>query len=47
MAAVIVAWVPGLNVYVAPFLWEVFATRIDVVCSQLLGAQASLGGSTI
>jgi hypothetical protein len=29
MAAVIVAWVPGLNVYVAPFLWELFATRVD------------------
>jgi hypothetical protein len=41
MAAVIVAWVPGLNVYLAPFLWEVFATRIDVVCNEILahGAQ--------
>ena len=39
LAAVIVAWVPGLNVYVAPFLWEMFATRIDVVCSELLSAQ--------
>lgn len=29
MAAVVVGWVPGLNVYVAPFLWELFATRID------------------
>jgi hypothetical protein len=29
MAAVIVGWVPGLNVYLAPFLWEVFAIRID------------------
>lgn len=38
MAAVIVAWVPGLNVYVAPFLWEMFATRIDVVCGELLAA---------
>ena len=39
MAAVIVAWVPGLNVYVAPFLWEMFATRIDRVCSEMLSAQ--------
>ena len=29
MAAVIVSWIPGLNVYVAPFLWELFAIRID------------------
>lgn len=29
MAAVIVGWVPGLNVYFAPFLWELFAIRID------------------
>ena len=40
MAAVIVAWVPGLNVYVAPFLWEMFATRIDIVCGEILSAQA-------
>lgn len=37
MAAVIVSWVPGLNVYVAPFLWETFARKIDVVCNQILG----------
>lgn len=36
LAAVIVAWVPGLNVYVAPFLWEMFATRIDAVCAEML-----------
>jgi hypothetical protein len=41
MAAVIVAWVPGLNVYIAPFLWEMFATRIDIVCAEILGAQSS------
>jgi len=35
MAAVIVGWVPGLNVYVAPFLWESFATKMDVVCSEI------------
>lgn len=39
LAAVIVAWVPGLNVYLAPFLWEMFATRIDVVCNQILALQ--------
>lgn len=40
LAAVIVAWVPGLNVYVAPFLWEMFATRIDRVCNELLTLRA-------
>ncbi|MDB5215811.1 MAG: hypothetical protein JWO86_3738 [Myxococcaceae bacterium] len=39
LAAVIVAWVPGLNVYVAPFLWEMFATRIDRVCGEMLSVQ--------
>lgn len=36
MAAVIVGWIPGLNVYLAPFLWEMFATRIDVCVTQIL-----------
>lgn len=35
MAAIIVAWVPGLNVYVAPFLWEMFAVRLDRIVSEL------------
>lgn len=35
MAAVIVGWIPGLNVYVAPFLWEVFARQIDVCVEQI------------
>jgi len=35
MAAVIFGWIPGLNVYVAPFLWEMFATRIDVVVDEI------------
>jgi hypothetical protein len=39
MAAVIVAWVPGLNVYLAPFLWEMFATRTDRAVTELLVAQ--------
>lgn len=41
MAAIIVAWVPGLNVYVAPFLWEMFATRIDRVVDELLSAESA------
>ena len=41
MAAVIVAWVPGLNVYVAPFLWELFAVRLDRVVSEI--AQSAAG----
>jgi hypothetical protein len=46
MVAVIVGWVPGLNLYVAPFLWEVFATRIDAVCGELqLSASPSPPGS--
>jgi hypothetical protein len=44
LASVIVAWVPGLNVYVAPFLWEMFATRIDAVCAEMLALRASPGG---
>ena len=44
MAAVIVAWIPGLNVYVAPFLWEVFAMRLDRVVGELLAAQSAGGG---
>ncbi len=35
MAAVIVGWVPGLNVYAAPFLWEMFAQRIDACVEQI------------
>jgi hypothetical protein len=35
MAAVIVGWVPGLNVYIAPFLWEMFARKIDAVCVEI------------
>jgi hypothetical protein len=38
MAAVILGWIPGLNVYLAPFLWELFATRIDVVMGELASA---------
>jgi hypothetical protein len=41
MAAVIVGWVPGLNVYIAPFLWEMFATRIDVCVRQILESRAA------
>ena len=41
MASIIVSWVPGLNVYVAPFLWELFATRMDVVCTEIQGVQQS------
>lgn len=36
MAAVIVGWVPGLNVYIAPFLWELFARRIDLCVNEIL-----------
>lgn len=33
--AVILGWFPPLNVYLAPFLWEMFARRIDVVCLEM------------
>jgi hypothetical protein len=36
VAAVIIGWVPGLNVYFAPFLWELFARRIDVCVNQII-----------
>ena len=41
LAAVIIGWVPGLNVYLAPFLWEMFATRMDVVVKELLVLHAA------
>ena len=41
VAAVIVGWVPGLNVYVAPFLWEMFATRLDACVEQIRTAISS------
>jgi hypothetical protein len=33
--ACILGWLPPLNLYVAPFLWEMFARRIDRVCLEL------------
>jgi hypothetical protein len=36
VAAVVVGWIPGLNVYFAPFLWELFARRIDVCVNQIV-----------
>lgn len=41
MAAVIVGWIPGLNVYIAPFLWEIFATKVDVACQEILHLRGS------
>lgn len=35
IAAVIFGWIPGLNVYIAPFLWEMFARRIDAICHEM------------
>ena len=40
MAAVIVGWIPGLNVYAAPFLWEMFAVRIDACVRQIMAARS-------
>jgi hypothetical protein len=33
--ACILGWLPPLNLYVAPFLWEMFARRIDAICAEL------------
>jgi hypothetical protein len=41
--AVILGWFPPLNVYLAPFLWEMFARRIDIVCLEM-AALDQLGG---
>jgi hypothetical protein len=38
MAAVITGWIPGLNVYAAPFLWELFARRTEIVIHELMAA---------
>ena len=35
VASVVVSWVPGLNVYLAPFLWELFAIKIDAASNEL------------
>jgi hypothetical protein len=35
VTACILGWLPPLNLYVAPFLWEMFARRIDAVCVEL------------
>jgi hypothetical protein len=40
MAAVIAGWIPGLNVYLAPFLWEMFATRVDACVKEIRGAES-------
>lgn len=42
MAAVMLGWIPGLNVYLAPFLWEMFATRMDVVIAELLAKRSGV-----
>lgn len=44
MAAVIVGWVPGLNVYIAPFLWELFARRIDACVNEILALRPAASG---
>ncbi len=36
ITAVVLGWFPPLNLYVAPFLWEMFARRLDAVCHELM-----------
>jgi hypothetical protein len=45
VAAVIVGWIPILNVYVAPFLWEAFAKGIDVCVWQIRRVSEANEGS--
>lgn len=40
-AAIVVGWVPGLNMYVAPFLWELFARRMERVIRELMDVRAA------
>jgi len=35
LVAVVLGWLPPLNLYLAPFLWEMYARRIDVVYGEL------------
>lgn len=41
LAAVVIGWIPILNVYVAPFLWEMFATRMEKVIHELMASRAA------
>jgi len=38
LTAVVLGWLPPLNLYLAPFLWELFARKIDVVYLELARA---------
>ncbi|HEY1955419.1 MAG TPA: hypothetical protein VGH28_07395 [Polyangiaceae bacterium] len=42
VTACILGWLPPLNLYLAPFLWEMFARRIDVVCLELAALDQGL-----
>lgn len=39
VASVLVSWVPGLNVYLAPFLWELYAIKIDLASNEIRALQ--------
>lgn len=43
VTACVLGWLPPLNLYLAPFLWEMFARRIDVVCLELTSLTAGRG----
>lgn len=40
LTAVVLGWLPPLNLYLAPFLWELFARKIDVVYLELAARRA-------
>lgn len=45
LAAVVIGWIPMLNVYIAPFLWEMFATRMEKVIHEMMASRAAGGPS--
>lgn len=45
--AVVTGWIPGLNVYVAPFVWEAFATRVDAARDELAAALPAPQGGPV
>lgn len=47
VAAVIIGWIPGLNVYLAPFLWEMFATRMERLIEEIITSRAGLSPAPI
>lgn len=41
VAAVILGWIPGPSVYIAPILWEIFATKMDRCMAQIVAGRSA------